>query len=93
MGLALHMMLSLFLYFTLIKRTIATCVNMATYIMPVTGLMLGALVLKEPLTVTVLGSLALILLGVLLVNRTWRPSGRTVRGTPQGMGELAHSQE
>lgn len=51
-----------------------------TYIIPINGLLLGALVLHERLNATVLGSLALVLLGVMLVNGTrrlvWRPSGR-----------------
>jgi len=56
------------IYFTLFERTSATFVTMVTYIIPVNGLILGALVLNEQLSVTVLGSLALILLGVLLVR-------------------------
>ncbi len=56
------------IYFTLIERTSATFVTMVTYIIPVNGLLLGALVLNESLDVTTLGSLALILLGVLLVR-------------------------
>ncbi len=56
------------IYFTLIEQTSATFVTTVTYIIPINGLMLGALVLNEPLNVTVLGSLVLILLGVLLVR-------------------------
>lgn len=56
------------IYFTIIERTSATFVTMVTYIIPVNGLMLGALVLNEQLNATVLGSLVLILLGVLLVR-------------------------
>jgi drug/metabolite transporter (DMT)-like permease len=56
------------IYFTLIDRSSATFVTMVTYIIPVNGLLLGALVLNESLDVTMLGSLALILLGVLLVR-------------------------
>ena len=55
-------------YYTIIERSSATFVTMVTYIIPINGLMLGALVLNEPLNVTVLGSLGLILLGVLLVR-------------------------
>jgi drug/metabolite transporter (DMT)-like permease len=55
-------------YFTLIERASATFVTMVTYIIPINGLTLGALVLNEPLDVTVLGSLGLILSGVLLVR-------------------------
>jgi drug/metabolite transporter (DMT)-like permease len=56
------------IYYTIIERSSATFVTMVTYIIPVNGLMLGALVLNESLDVTMLGSLALILLGVLLVR-------------------------
>ena len=56
------------IYYTIIERSSATFVTMVTYIIPVNGLMLGALVLNEPLNMAVLGSLVLILLGVLLVR-------------------------
>jgi len=56
------------IYFTIIERTSATFVTMVTYIIPVNGLMLGALVLHESLDATMVGSLVLILLGVLLVR-------------------------
>lgn len=56
------------IYYSLIKRTGATYVSTVTYIIPIIGLFLGALVLKEPLTTTLLGSSALILLGVLLAR-------------------------
>jgi drug/metabolite transporter (DMT)-like permease len=56
------------IYFTLIERSSATFTTMVTYIIPVNGLALGALVLNESLDATMLGSLALILLGVLLVR-------------------------
>ena len=56
------------IYYRLIERTGATFVSMVTYITPVNGLILGALVLGEPLTETLLVSLGLILLSVLLVR-------------------------
>lgn len=56
------------IYYALIERTSATFVSTVTYIIPVNGLILGALVLGEALTTDLLGSLALILLGVLLVR-------------------------
>jgi drug/metabolite transporter (DMT)-like permease len=56
------------IYFTLIERTSATFATMVTYVIPVNALVLGALVLGESLSWTVLGSLALILVGVLLVR-------------------------
>jgi len=57
------------IYYSLIERTSATLVSTVTYIIPVFGLILGALVLGEALNGLLLGSLALILLGVLLVRR------------------------
>jgi len=57
------------IYYTLIVRTSATLVSTVTYIVPVYGLILGALVLGESLTGNLLISLALILLSVLLVQR------------------------
>jgi drug/metabolite transporter (DMT)-like permease len=72
--------LAYLIYFTLLERTSATFTTMVTYIIPINGLLLGALVLHEQLDATVLGSLALVLLGVMLVNGTrrlaWRPSDR-----------------
>jgi drug/metabolite transporter (DMT)-like permease len=57
------------IYYSLIERTSATYVSTVTYIIPVFGLILGALVLGEALNGLLLGSLALILLGVLLVRK------------------------
>ena len=57
------------IYYSLIERTSATFVSTVTYIIPINGLILGALVLGEPLTLTLLVSSALILFGVLLVRR------------------------
>jgi drug/metabolite transporter (DMT)-like permease len=56
------------IYYTLIERTSATFVSTVTYIIPINGLILGALVLGEVITIAVLASSALILLGVLLVR-------------------------
>jgi drug/metabolite transporter (DMT)-like permease len=56
------------IYYTLLEKTSATFVSTVTYIIPVNGLILGAIVLGEALTPVVLVSSALILLGVLLVR-------------------------
>jgi drug/metabolite transporter (DMT)-like permease len=56
------------IYYALIDRTSATFVSTVTYIIPIVGLILGALVLDEPVTVNLLISLALIIMGVLLVR-------------------------
>jgi len=57
------------IYFKLIEWTSAAFTSTVTYIIPVFGLFLGALVLNEPLSLTLLISLGLILAGVLLVRR------------------------
>lgn len=57
------------IYFTLLKRIGATFTTMVTYIMPINGLILGALVLKEPINWIILLSLALVLSGALLVRQ------------------------
>jgi drug/metabolite transporter (DMT)-like permease len=56
------------IYFPLLNRTGATFSSMVTYIVPVNGLLLGALVLHEPLQATVLASLVLVAAGVALVR-------------------------
>jgi drug/metabolite transporter (DMT)-like permease len=57
------------IYYALIERTSATFVSTVTYVIPVNGLLLGALVLDEALTLNILLSAALILAGVMLVRR------------------------
>lgn len=56
------------IYYPLLARTNATFVTSVTYLIPITGLILGALVLHEELTWMILLSLALVLAGVLLVR-------------------------
>jgi len=56
------------IYYALLERTNATFVSTVTYIIPIFGLILGALVLHEPVTINLLISTALIVLGVLLVR-------------------------
>jgi drug/metabolite transporter (DMT)-like permease len=56
------------IYFTLIEQGGATLATMVTYIIPINGLLLGALVLGESLNLAIWLSLFLILGGVLLVR-------------------------
>lgn len=56
------------IYYALIERSSATFVSTVTYVIPIVGLMLGALVLNEPVTFNLLVSAALIIIGVLLVR-------------------------
>jgi len=57
------------IYYGLIKRTSATFTSLVTYLIPVAGLVLGWLVLDEPLHLGLFAGLGLILAGVLLVRR------------------------
>ncbi len=56
------------IYYVLLKRTNATFTTTVTYIVPINGLLLGALILHEHLNPELFISLALILSGVLLVR-------------------------
>jgi drug/metabolite transporter (DMT)-like permease len=56
------------LFFSLIKRAGATNASLATFLMPVTAVALGALVLGERIAPEAYAGLALILLGTTLVN-------------------------
>ncbi len=62
------------LYFKLLNRTHATFVTMTTYIVPINGLILGALILNETISTNIVLSLVLIFSGILLV-RTPDPQG------------------
>jgi drug/metabolite transporter (DMT)-like permease len=67
------------IYFHLLKHTSATFATMVTYIVPINGLILGALVLDETLSPNLLASLTLVLGGVLLVRH--QRSHKTTSGT------------
>ena len=56
------------IYYVLLQRTNATFTTTVTYIVPINGLFLGALILNEPLHPGLFISLGLILIGVLLVR-------------------------
>jgi drug/metabolite transporter (DMT)-like permease len=56
------------IFYLLLKRTNATFTVSVTYILPIFGLILGAIFLNEPLNPIILFSLVLILSGVLLVR-------------------------
>ncbi len=61
--------LAYILYYTLIRRMGATQLTMVTYLIPIVGLVLGAIVLGEVITLSALLALALILAGVIVVHR------------------------
>lgn len=56
----------------------AARLSLVTYLLPVTALIYGALILDEPLRASMLGGLVLILGGVALGSGAWRPLRRTV---------------
>ncbi len=68
------------LYFVLLERTSATFTTMVTYIVPINGLILGSLILHEPLSPMVLISLGAVLGGVLLVRQSGDPDRRRQQG-------------
>jgi drug/metabolite transporter (DMT)-like permease len=69
MGLTiLGTVLAYVIYYALIDRTSATFVSTVTYIIPIVGLALGALVLDEPVSANLLISTVLIIMGVLLIR-------------------------
>jgi drug/metabolite transporter (DMT)-like permease len=47
----------------------ATAASMVTYLLPVVAIVLGVLVLNETITVTMLGGIALVMVGVALTRR------------------------
>jgi drug/metabolite transporter (DMT)-like permease len=54
---------------TMIRRYGATAVHSFVYIMPVSGVVLGVLILNEPLTYNLIFSVLLIAAGLVIVNR------------------------
>jgi drug/metabolite transporter (DMT)-like permease len=64
--------LAYLLYFSLIRRVTATQASMVSYLIPITAVSLGALVLDERLSMVSFAGLALIILGVFVVNSGMR---------------------
>lgn len=71
------------LYYALLRIMGATQVAMVTYVIPIVGLILGALVLHEPIGWHVILALGLILTSIVVVNRPAKrePTVAVVRGT------------
>jgi drug/metabolite transporter (DMT)-like permease len=65
---ALSTGLAYLLYFKLLERVGPTKTTTVTYLIPIVGMLAGALVLREPLTSGMLAGLVLVLVSVLLVN-------------------------
>jgi drug/metabolite transporter (DMT)-like permease len=58
-------------YFRLLSRWGATRTSLVAYLLPVFGIVLGYLVLREPVNVTLIAGTALVIGGVALVNGRW----------------------
>ena len=58
---------------TMISRFGATALHTFVFIMPISGVLLGIVLLKEPLTVNLIGAIVLVVTGLILVNRTKAP--------------------
>ena len=70
------------LYYWLIEHTGATRTALVTYLIPITGVMWGALLLSEPIEWEAMVGLALIIAGVGLVNRQTAPMRAAVVAAP-----------
>lgn len=64
--------LAFVVYYRIMEHTSATYVSMVTYLVPVFGVILGVLILKEQLGWNAYLGCALILLGVMIVNGVFR---------------------
>jgi drug/metabolite transporter (DMT)-like permease len=64
--------------FRMLRLFGAARLSLVTYLLPVTALIYGALILDEPLPASALGGLALILGGVAFGSGMWRPARRAI---------------
>ncbi|MBM3139390.1 MAG: DMT family transporter [Chloroflexi bacterium] len=69
---------ALILYYWLLSQLHAAQAALVTYLVPVTALLWGWIVLGERISLAAIPGLALILAGIALVNRRPRPRGRPV---------------
>ena len=68
--------LAYLVYFTLVLRMGATFASLNNYVVPFVGLLLGAVVLGEPIAVSAWAGLALVITGVVLTGRAAAPGRR-----------------
>jgi drug/metabolite transporter (DMT)-like permease len=75
-------------YFRLLSRWGATRTSLVAYLLPIVGIVLGFLVLQEPIDVTLIAGTALVIAGVALVNGRWgrrplfRPAAEGAKPAP-----------
>jgi drug/metabolite transporter (DMT)-like permease len=81
---ALSTAVAYLLYFRLLERVGPTKTTTVTYLIPIVGMLGGALVLREPLTAGMLAGLGLVLGSVLLVNEVRLGALRNVRAVSRG---------
>lgn len=67
---------------TLISRFGATALHAFVFIMPISGVLLGIVLLGEPLTGNLIGAIVLVVTGLVLVNRTRQPGDFPRAATP-----------
>ena len=67
-------------YFRLLSRWGATRTSLVAYLLPVVGIVLGFLVLQEPIGPSLIAGTALIIGGVALVNGRWGRRRAVLRG-------------
>jgi drug/metabolite transporter (DMT)-like permease len=60
----------------MIKKYGATTLHSFIFIMPISGVFFGVMVLDEPLTVNLIGAILLVTMGLVIVNRSPRKGGR-----------------
>ena len=72
--------LAYLVFFRLLGRWGATRTSMVAYLLPVFGIVLGAVVLREPLTPALVMGTALVVAGIGIVNARW--PGRAANSAP-----------
>jgi drug/metabolite transporter (DMT)-like permease len=72
--------LAYLIYYLLIQRAKASQMSLVTYLLPVTALVYGSLFLGEQVTLFSLLGFALIVAGIILVNRANQPAAKLAQG-------------
>jgi len=68
--------LAFVIYFILLEKTSASYVSQVTYLMPIFGVILGAIFLDEKIFIEAIVGGALILLGVLIINKSMKAKAK-----------------
>lgn len=70
--------LAFVIYFILLERTSASYVSQVTYLMPIFGVILGAIFLDESIYIEAIIGGVIILLGVLIINKSVKTTEKTL---------------